>query len=232
MTAPTIMVDGQVIPGPFRRDDPLHLWIEAHWDKGLPWTHRADGTTEDVPQPKDAPQVLFEDSREATGSRYNVLFRAGNGLTPHQKTAIGALPVDDPYLEPYFNGGRDIYLYGVNRGDLQHVLETLVEALSWTAPIPYPDDIPFFDIEDAPVFEAWAVAIINGVHPTKPNRYRADSSRLVMACTFAMVRAGMTNLEVASILLNKDYKISDHIYRQNNPRRAVRRALDRARNQI
>ena len=100
MTAPTVIVGGQVIPGPFQGDDPLHLWIEAHWDKGLPWTHRADGTDEDVPQPLDAPQVLFEDSREATGSRYNVLFRAAKGLTPHQKTAIGALPVDDPYLEP------------------------------------------------------------------------------------------------------------------------------------
>ncbi len=97
------------------------------------------------------------------------------------------------------------------------------------SPIPLPEAIPEYDIDDAPLPDQWRVAVFNGVHPIKPEKYRGDRSRLVLAVVRKMVHCGMRDAEIASLLLNPAYGISAHVLTQPNPRRCVERAIARVR---
>ena len=97
------------------------------------------------------------------------------------------------------------------------------------SPLTLPEVIPEYDIDDAPLTDQWKVAVFNGVHPIRPEKYRGDRSRLVLAVVRKMVHCGMRDAEIASLLLNRDYGISAHVLTQPNPRRCVERAIARVR---
>lgn len=232
---PCILVHGQPIPGPFGLRDSPSAWVKDHWDTSDqrdPWEYwpweRWHWPYWDHPENVGAlPQVLFEESW-GDPTAYNVLFRAADGLSGHQKEAIAALPIprqegkwgrkpvlEDLYLEPWWNGGKDIYLFGVQRDNLHEVIEGLVEILSWSD----------CDIDYAPISDEWAVAIYNGVHPTRPERYNNDQSRLVCGCAAAMWQAGMAEWEIRSVMKNPKYGISEHV-RKNGADRVCDRVFD------
>lgn len=73
----------------------------------------------------------------------------------------------------------------------------------------------------------WPVDLL---HPlVSQRRPGEDRSALVLRVAGALVRRDYTDEQIAGILLNPEYPVSDHCFDQPNPMRAVKRAIGRAR---
>jgi hypothetical protein len=70
--------------------------------------------------------------------------------------------------------------------------------------------------------------IVEGVDPDQPAKY-PSRSEIVWAVVCQLVRAGCTDDEIAAVLLDRNYRISEHILAQGNPRRYAARQIMRAR---
>ena len=68
----------------------------------------------------------------------------------------------------------------------------------------------------------------------RPDEYRGDRSKAVLAVTCALVRAGASDAQIAGILLNPDLPIHAHIRDQkgHGPRAYVARQIERARERV
>lgn len=70
--------------------------------------------------------------------------------------------------------------------------------------------------------------IVDGHDPTAPNKY-PSRSEAVFAVVCGLVRADVDDETIFSILLDRDFKVSDHIYDQGNPEASALRNIKNAR---
>ena len=94
--------------------------------------------------------------------------------------------------------------------------------------------LPRVDLEkDLPpgVSQRIKAIIVTGGDPVEPGKYRSQSEALWAVCC-ELVRAGCTDDQIAGVLLDKNFGVSTHIYRQGKPKayaaRQIRRARDEA----
>ena len=92
-------------------------------------------------------------------------------------------------------------------------------------------NLPPVLLDDLPpgVTRRTKMLICQGDDPDDPEKYKGDRSRVVMAVTVALCHAGCTNDQIASVLLDKNNRISDHIYDQGKPQEYTERQIRRAR---
>jgi Family of unknown function (DUF5906) len=100
-----------------------------------------------------------------------------------------------------------------------------------SGPTPSAGPLPRVDLDALPagVSQRIKAVIVQGDDVDNPY---PSQSEAVFAVTIAMVRAGCTDDQIASVLLDKDFGISAHIYRQGRPQdyaaRQIRRAKEAA----
>lgn len=84
------------------------------------------------------------------------------------------------------------------------------------------DDLP------ATVSDRTKMLIANGDDPDDPARY-PSRSEVLFAVLYEMVRAGVEDDVMASVVLDDDYAISKHVHDQSRPQQYVARQIQRAR---
>jgi len=92
------------------------------------------------------------------------------------------------------------------------------------------EDLPkLASLDDLPsaVSSRTKMLIVNGDDPDDPTKY-PSRSEVLFAVLCEMVRAGVDDDVMASVVLDGDYTISAHIRAQPNPRRYVARQIQRA----
>ena len=87
--------------------------------------------------------------------------------------------------------------------------------------IELPDDLPEVDIDKVQIPDKLR-KLIKFPEYTK---WKGDRSPAVFLVAHALARSGLEPEEIAAVLLNKAYKITDHIFDQKNPLRAVKRVV-------
>jgi len=93
-----------------------------------------------------------------------------------------------------------------------------------------PDSLPKISLDTLPegVTARTKMLIVQGGDPDEPERYQSRSEACWAVCC-ELVRAGCTDDQIASIILDRDFGISAHVLAQNNFRKYAVRQIDRAR---
>lgn len=91
-------------------------------------------------------------------------------------------------------------------------------------------DLPRVALNDLPatVSERTRMLIVHGDDPDDPDRY-SSKSEAMWAVTCDMVRAGCTDVQIAAVLLDPGYGVSDHPLRQKRSEDYAARQIERAR---
>lgn len=94
-------------------------------------------------------------------------------------------------------------------------------------------ELPVVAIDDLPerVSPRTRMLIIQGGDPDDPTRY-SSRSQVVFAVTCELIRAGCSDDVIASVLLNREYGVSEHNYAQPRPVAYVARQVQRAREHV
>lgn len=97
------------------------------------------------------------------------------------------------------------------------------------AVVSLPADLPDVSLDDLPdaVSARTKMLITNGGDPDDPGRY-PSRSEVLFAVLCEMVRAGCSDEQMAAVILDRDYPISEHVHGQPNPERYAARQIARA----
>lgn len=101
-----------------------------------------------------------------------------------------------------------------------------------TVLVDLPDDLPPVSLDDLPaaVTHRTKMLIVNGDDPDDPAKY-PSRSEVLFAVLCEMVRAGCTDEQMASVILDKDQGISGHVLGQPRPAQYAARQVQRARDE-
>lgn len=86
-------------------------------------------------------------------------------------------------------------------------------------------NLPVVDIDTLRVETKFREMIVKG----EDGRYGGNRSDAVFAVSCEMVRQGYDNETIAAVLLNKEWKISEHVYNQKSAEGCAKRQIQRAR---
>ncbi len=94
-------------------------------------------------------------------------------------------------------------------------------------------NLPRIDLDDLPdkVTQRTKMLIVQGNDPDDLSRYPSQSE-VVFAVACELIRAGCTDDQIAAILLDKDFGVSGHIYRQGRPQDYAARQIKRAKEKV
>ena len=98
------------------------------------------------------------------------------------------------------------------------------------------------DLDALPVSDLCRRVIVNGHDPDNPTRWdgaldpdgtwRGDRSKVVWWVVCEMARANCTDADMLGVLLDKDFKISDHVFAQKGSDRYARKQVRDAREEV
>ncbi|MEM1150216.1 MAG: primase-helicase family protein [Pseudomonadota bacterium] len=98
------------------------------------------------------------------------------------------------------------------------------------APVSISSDRPDVDLEALPISTRCRAIIVNGGDPDDPGRNESRSEWL-WSVVCEMVRAGVEDDDIATVILDRDYAISAHVYDQPRPEQYAQRQIHRARDE-
>lgn len=87
------------------------------------------------------------------------------------------------------------------------------------------------ELDRLPVSDRIKALIVNGADPDDPARYRSRSEA-VFAVLCELARAGVSDGEALSVILDPDFAISAHVREQKKPDAYARRQIERAREEV